>query len=449
MLNRAHFILFMIVLFTVSISSVFALEWSDDPYEIKTANYARKHAGTSNKIIVTDPDAPRSKNITEKIIENGFRRYELPDPRNFPEEAAAFLPEMPPTPIVFSPSRTTPPRARPLPPAPDTPGSDMSFMSDDVLVSIPSTRAQRQPHCVTGDDGTIYAVWGEAVSAGNNAIMFSKSTDAGVTWSVAVVVDGVGTNFSPRVAVWGIGSSARVHVVYNYVDWHTYDYYDTTGSYLYTDTIAEGDVYYCRSNTAGSTFGHVQAIADKDIDLIILHFNYDEGGADINVDEAGNVAISYYSQADEGHIISIVAMIILIILYEGLPPFWLEYTWYEVDMRASTNHGGSFDSQHEIVNEWFMDNSLSGTDIEGTGSAATLHCIYTATGILSLGSATSWYKQIRNPFFSPSNYLDEYVGDGYPVPSGVRVDTAGNTRVGLTDISGYGYDVWYNLSGHV
>ncbi|RKZ30837.1 hypothetical protein DRQ36_04130, partial [bacterium] len=436
----------VILLILCFIGGLFADEWADDPYIIKMENRARKESGTSNKIIVTDPSQTRTPNITEKIIANGFKRYELPEPREFPNEAAAFLPELPPRAIEFRPARTTPPSARPSPPSPDEPGEGLDFRATDVLVSIPNARPQRQPHCVTGDDGVIYAVWGEEISSSANAIMFSKSTDEGNTWSTAIVVDNVGTNYSPRVAVYGTGASARVHVVYNYVDWHVYDYYDTMGTYLYSDTVAEGDVYYCRSTTGGATFGHYQAIANNDIDLIIMHFNYDEGGADINVDDYDNVCISYYGQADEGHIMSIALMIIIIILYEGLPPFWIDYTWYEVDMRASTNHGGSFNSQHEIVNEWFMDNSLAGSDIELSGSAATLHVVYTATGLLSLGSATAYYKQVVNPFFSPSNAMDEYVADGYPVPAGVRVDSLGNPRVGITDISGWGYDVYYAFS---
>ncbi|GEM_PF-2207889 len=445
MLNRARFVL-IIALALVVVGSVFAVESSDDPYEIKTANYARKHAGTSNKVIVTSPDYQRPKNITEKMIENGLTRFELPDPREFPQEAAAFLPELPPAPMVFAPSRSMPHSARPTPPAPDTPGSDLRFRSDDILVSIPSTNAQRQPHCVTGDDGVIYAVWGQATSTGVNAIMFSKSTDGGSTWSTAIAVDAVGTNYSPRVAVWGTGASARVHVVYNYVDWHTYDYYDTSGTYLYTDTVQEGDVYYCRSNTGGASFGSFQSIANRDLDLIILHFNYDEGGAGVCVDPTGNVAVTYYSQADEGHIASLAVMIILIILFEGLPPFWLEYTWYISCMRGSNNHGGSFNSEHRIVSEWFMDNSLIGADVEGSGTSAILHCVYTATGVLSLGSASAWYKQVQDPFFSPSTRYDNYVGDGYAIPSGVAVDIYGNPRVGLTSSSSYGGDVWYTFS---
>ncbi|HHS51042.1 MAG TPA: hypothetical protein ENN07_08005 [candidate division Zixibacteria bacterium] len=443
MLNRVRFVLLLALLGLV-VGSLFAVEVSDDPYEVKMAHSARKHSGTSNKVFVLDPDYQRPKNMTEKMAANGFRRHELPDPREFPEEAAAFLPELPPAPVRIEPSRSMPPSARPSPPSPDTPGSAERFRAEDVLVSIPSARPQRQPHVVTGDDGTIYAVWGEQVSASANAIMFSKSTDGGSTWSTAIAVDAVGTNYSPRVAVWGTGASARVHVVYNYMEIHYHDVYDLeTGTYLYTDTILEGDVYYCRSNTGGSTFGHYQAIANRDINLIVLRFDYDEGGADISVDPNGNVAITYYSQADEGHIMSIVIMIILIILFEGIPPFWLDYTWYISCMRASINHGGSFGSEHRIIAEWFMDNSLTASDIEGSGSGATLHCIYTATGILSLGSATSWYRQVRNPFYSPSNYLDKYVADGYPVPAGLAVDSAGNTRAGITSISGWGYDVWY------
>jgi len=444
MKHGARFVLIFLSL--LLIGNLLAIEYADDPYIIKTANRAEKGKGTSNKIIVLDPEKPRTKNITEKIIESGFRKYELPESREFPAEAAAFLPELPPEPISYRPSRTTPATARPAPPEPDVPGEAMDFRASDVLVSIPNSNPQRQPHCVTGDDGVIYAVWGEAISASANAIMFSKSTDGGDTWSEEIVVDNVGTNFSPRVAVYGTGSSARVHVVYNYVDWHVYDYYDTTGSFMYSDTVPEGDVYYCRSNTGGSTFGHYQAIANSDLDLIIMHFDYDEGGADINVDDNDNVCISFYGQADEGHVISLVAMIIIIILYEGLPPFWIDYTWYEVDMRTSTTHGGSFNSKYEIVNEWFMDNSLAAHDIEGNGSGATMHLVYTATGILSLGSATSYYVQIDNPFFSPSIDFDEFCADGYPVPAGVRVDTAGNPRVGITDLSGYGMDAYYSIS---
>jgi len=422
-------------------------EWADDPYTIKMANRAAQETGRITKVVLLDTDYVRPPTITEKIMANGFKRYELPEPRTIDPKDALYMPALPPTQLEYKPVRTTPPSARPSPgDGSFEPGSVEEFMASDVLVSIPSTRPQRQPHCTTGDDGAIYAVWGEEIDANNNAIMFSKSTDAGLSWSTAIVVDNVGTNYSPRIAVWGTGFSAIVHVVYNYVDWHVQDYYDTTGTYLYSDTIFEGDVYYCRSNSGGSTFGHYQAIANSDINILFIAINYDEGGADINVDEYDNVVISYYGQSDEGHIMSMAIMLLLIILYEGLPPFWIDYTWYEVDMRASINHGGTFNSKHRIMHEWFMDNSLTGSDIEGTGSGATLHAIYTATGILSLGSATAYYRQVINPFFSPSNNMDNFVSDGYAVPAGVRVDSLGNPRAGITDISGYGYDVYYSRS---
>lgn len=423
-----------------------AQEWADDPYTIKMANRAKKETGKATKVVLSDTSYRRPPTITEKIMANGFKRYELPAQRELDPKDALYMPAIPPKKVDYRPVRSTPPTARPSPGGPEEPGEAEEFMASDVLVSIPSTRPQRQPHCVTGDDGTIYAVWGEEIDANNNAIMFSKSTDAGHTWSDAIVVDDVGPNYSPRIAVWGTGASAIVHVVYNYIDTHVRDYYDTTGSYLYSDTISEGDVYYCKSNSGGSTFGHYQAIANNDINILFISINYDEGGADINVDDADNVCITYYGQSDEGHMVSMAIMIILIILYEGLPPFWFDYTWYEVDMKTSINHGGSFSGRHRIKHEWFMDNSLAGSDVEGTGSSATTHLIYTATGILSLGSATSYYRQVDNPFFGASNDMDEFVADGYVVPAGLRVDSLGNTRAGITDVSGYGYDVYYTMT---
>jgi hypothetical protein len=427
---------------------VLAQESADDPYTIKMANRAAKETGRTTKVVVTDTTYRRAPNITEKTVANGFVRHELPEPRRLDPKDAIFLPAIAPTKIDYKPVRSTPSSARPSysETPPWEPGEAEAFMASDILVSIPNTRPQRQPHCVTGTDGHIYAVWGEAISGGANAIMFSKSTDAGHTWSTAIVVDNVGTNYSPRVAVYGTGFSAIVHVVYNYVDWHVQDYYDTSGTYLYTDTIFEGDVYYARSTSGGSTFGAYQAIANRDINILFININYDEGGPDINVDGVGNVCITYYGQADEGHYMSMAIMILLIILYEGLPPFWIDYTWYDVNMRASINHGGTFGSRHRIMMEWFMDNSLTGSDVQGTGSSAITHCIYTATGILSLGSATSYYRRVTNPFFSPSNSMDNFVASGYVAPSGLRVDSLGNTRAGVTQISGWGYDVFYSMT---
>jgi len=136
----------VILLILCFIGGLFADEWADDPYIIKMENRARKESGTSNKIIVTDPSQTRTPNITEKIIANGFKRYELPEPREFPNEAAAFLPELPPRAIEFRPARTTPPSARPSPPSPDEPGEGLDFRATDVLVSIPNARPQRQSH---------------------------------------------------------------------------------------------------------------------------------------------------------------------------------------------------------------------------------------------------------------------------------------------------------------
>jgi hypothetical protein len=250
--------------------------------------------------------------------------------------------------------------------------------------------------------------------------MFSKSTDQGATWAPSVVVDGAGTNFYPRLAVYGSGSHARVHVTYAYMNVHIYDVYDTTGAYVGRHTTYESHVYYCRSNSGGASFGGYQVIADNDINLIIMQWDYDESMPDIAVDDDNNVIISYHTQADEGHIMSLALLIIYIIIFEGLPPFWFDYSWYKVCVKTSTNGGGTFSGSVNVVNEWFLDRSRAAIAVSGSGSSAVAYCPYSCTGVLSLGSSSVESRRLNNPFFGISVGSSRSVGDGYIVPGGAK-----------------------------
>ncbi|RKZ34601.1 hypothetical protein DRQ33_01810 [bacterium] len=321
------------------------------------------------------------------------------------------------------------------------------FDASDILVSTPSALPQFQPTIATDDSGNVFAAWIEEIDGNNWAVKASRSTDGGYTWESSVTVDGSGWNLMPRLAAFTAGAYTRVHLTYQKVEMHIYDIYDTSGTYLGQDTTYEGDVYYSRSNNTGASYSSHYPLANSDIDLIILHFNYDESYPDIAVDDANNVAVAFNTQADEGHILNIALLIIYIILFEGLPPFWFEYTWYTIEFRSSTSGGGTWSSAEEIVNEWFVDRWYPAIDIYGTGAGATMFCSYAQAGFLSLMNATTVMKEVDNPFYSPSVGDEVFIADGYCVSGGLKAGSDGNPRVAITDdFSWDDYDVYYTYS---
>ncbi|MCD6097749.1 hypothetical protein J7K18_02535 [bacterium] len=424
---------------------------ADNPYELKMRVHKLKEDNRPHKIIVDDGKMPphpvtlseiaykkaMGKNPDGKVFSKAERGYAIPifEKYNLPYPSVFDFPE-----IASRAVR----RSAPPPIEPSDILSPFEFSDHDVLVSIATARPQRQPSIATTDDGWIICVWGEQVGEGTNAIMSSRSTDGGVTFESARIVDDIGVNYMPRVDVYGSGNTAKVHVVYNYIEMQTYMIFDTSGTYLGTDTVYEGDVYYTRSNNGGRTYGHYQTIANNDINLIIFGFTYDENGADIFVDDMNNVYISYYSQADEGHIISVVTWIIWIIVTGGLPPFWWDYTWYKVCMRVSGDGGINFNSQEDVENEWFVDNSYCAVGVKGSGSSATAYVPYTNTGVLSLFGADLYFKWVDDPLgsFSPSD--ETYIDVGYVIPGGCAAGNGDDVFIGYSQVfSSSDYDVYY------
>jgi len=429
---------------------------AEDPLTLKREIRAWKDAHNVHKIISLDGKRPKiPETITGKLFKNHFRKQFARFERAHTfSELAQFGLFVPPD-ILYREQALMRARTGFAPDFlhPRERASTLDFTSPDVLVSIPSTKEQFQPAIATGGDGTIYACWVEEVDAETYAVMSAYSTDGGRTFSNAVVVDNVGWNYMPRIAVYGNNhATTKVHIAYNYVDVNIYDIYDTSGTYLGTDTVYEGDVYYCKSTNGGRSFGGYQAIANNEIDLIVMNFTYDEGGVDIDADSANGVHISYYSQSDEGHLLSLALWIIYIILFGSLPPFWFDYTWYTVAMRSSPDGGGTFTGQRDVVDEWFVDNVYQCLDVTGVGTNQRAHVAFTNLGVeIPLWGPTSngdvYYRTVLDPLGSFSVSPKTYIDVGYVVPGGIKAGSDRKPRVGYTQIiSQYDYDVYYAMS---
>ena len=328
----------------------------------------------------------------------------------------------------------------------------LEFSTPDVPVSA-NSQFQRQPDIATGGDGTIYATWVEEFNQETWAVMFARSTDGGRTFSEPKIVDDVGMNYQPKIAVYGDDyTTTKVHIAYNYVDINIYDIYDSSGYYVGTDTTFEGDVYYCRSNNGGRVFSSPQVIANKDLDLIVMSFYYDEGGVDIDTDSTGGVHISYYSQSDEGHLMSLALWILYIIIFEAVPDFWFDYTWYTVSMRSSPDGGVNFTGQHDIIDEWFIDNVYQAMDVTGSGDSVRVHSAFTNMGIEipligPISNGDVYYREVSDVYNTFTTEPKSYVDVGYVVPGGLKVGSEGNPKVGYTQIvSETNYDVYYAMS---
>ena len=405
------------------------------------------------KMIVPDANYKRPPTLSDLLmrsIKNHQPKVPLPPPRQLPPGIERFYGPLPVSVSSAISNAASAPKVKHFRSAPSSGTETMDyggFDGSDILVSTPSTLPQFQPSIATDDSGRVYAVWIEEIDDNNWAVKASRSLDGGYTWESSVTIDGSGWNMRPRIAAFTAGAYTRLHVAYQKVEMHIYDIYDTTGTYLGQDTTYEGDIYYSRSNNSGASYSTHYALANSDIDLIIMHFNYDESYPDVAVDGNNDVAVAYNSQADEGHLISIALLIIYIILYGGLPPFWFDYTWYTINYKYSTNGGGTWSGEEEIVNDWFTDRWYPAIDIYGTGPSAKMYCAYAEAGFLSLMEATTSMREVDNPFFGPSVGDEVFVADGYPVGGCLKVGSDGNPRITITDdFSWDDYDVYYTYS---
>ena len=435
--------LFILILF-----SVFGLNWGNTE-----APFSNSHSQNPKEFV---PDAnykrpPTLSDLMMYAIKHRLNKTPLLPPRHLSPGIEKFFGPLPVSlPSAVSENQSIPQvkHFRSVPTFSSSETMDYgAFDASDILASLPYNNGQFRPTIATDDSGNVFAAWVEEIDANNWAIKASRSTDGGNTWESAVTIDGSGWNTLPRLATFTAGAYTRVHLTYQKTEMHIYDIYDTSGTYLGQDTTYEGDIYYSRSNNTGASYSTHYAIANSDIDLIVLHFNFDESYPDIAVDDANDVVIAYDSQASEGYLLSIATWILYIILTNGLPPFWWEYTWYIIDYKTSTNGGGTWSSENQLVNDWFVDRWYPAIDVYGTGASAELFGTYAESGFLSLASATTAMRKVDNPFYSPSVDDEVFVGDGYCVPGGLKVGNDGNPRAAITDDFSYDdYDVYYTYS---
>ena len=98
--------------------------------------------------------------------------------------------------------------------------SDPNDWRYDQRVNSLYSGQQGQCDVEVGSDGTIYVTYMFFPSSGGGHVYFCKSTDGGASFATPVLIDNIGDNNRPRIAVWGTGATARVYVAYVY--WYDY-----------------------------------------------------------------------------------------------------------------------------------------------------------------------------------------------------------------------------------
>ena len=88
---------------------------------------------------------------------------------------------------------------------------------DRYICACRNVKAQNDPQLAVANDGTVYAAW---LNDYNPGVVFSRSTDRGVTWSTPVSVKGKGVSFSdkPILAISPTGQDV-------YIAWNASDSY--------------------------------------------------------------------------------------------------------------------------------------------------------------------------------------------------------------------------------
>ncbi len=93
----------------------------------------------------------------------------------------------------------------------------VTFGPDRYICACKGVKAQNDPQLAVATDGTVYAAW---LNDYNPGVVFSKSTDHGVTWSTPLGVRGRGLSFSdkPILAISPTGQDV-------YIAWNASDSY--------------------------------------------------------------------------------------------------------------------------------------------------------------------------------------------------------------------------------
>ena len=91
----------------------------------------------------------------------------------------------------------------------------LTWGPDRYICACRNTKAQNDPQLAVATNGTIYAAW---LNDYNPGVVFSKSTDRGVTWSAPVGVKGKGLSFSDKPILAISPSGQDVYIAWNASD---------------------------------------------------------------------------------------------------------------------------------------------------------------------------------------------------------------------------------------
>jgi len=145
-----------------------------------------------------------------------------------------------------------------------------SWNADTYICACKNVKAQNDPQIAVASDGTLYAAWLNDYQPG---VVFSKSTNHGVTWSTPVSVEGKSLNFSDKPILEISPTGKDVYIAFNSSDSYvvaSHDFGATWGARVKTNSdslywFAEGGavapngtVYFSESAENQSATGQVK-----------------------------------------------------------------------------------------------------------------------------------------------------------------------------------------------
>ena len=91
----------------------------------------------------------------------------------------------------------------------------VTWGAERYICACKNVKAQNDPQLQVATDGTVYAAW---LNDYNPGVVFSKSTDRGVTWSTPISVKGKGLSFSDKPILAISPSGQDVYIAWNASD---------------------------------------------------------------------------------------------------------------------------------------------------------------------------------------------------------------------------------------
>jgi Neuraminidase (sialidase) len=169
-----------------------------------------------------------------------------------------------------------------------TTGNDDIFLSKSTdggftwstQLNVSNDAGRSEDPAIAIDSGTLYLVWDDD-EFGNYEVLYSNSTDGGVTWSAAVNVSNTdGSSYSPTIAI----DAGTIHAAW------------------YDDTSGNWEIFYSKSTDGGATWSPAVNVSNNlgwsDNPAIVA----DSGAAYLtwHDDTSGNNEIFYSKSTDGG-----------------------------------------------------------------------------------------------------------------------------------------------------